>query len=227
MRFFDELLHLFFPVTCPGCDTPLLRNERLFCTACSFDLPYTRMHDEPDNILEKRFWGKCPLMAATSLFHFVPGGKVQQALHRLKYQSDRRTGKALGKLLGHELKQSERFQSIRAVLHVPLHPDKLKSRGFDQSLLLAEGVAEAMEIEQHSEMLKRMDATETQTRKGRYERWLNVSQAFQLVDSSDRLEGPVLIVDDVLTTGSTLEACARSILREGKGPVAVATIACA
>jgi predicted amidophosphoribosyltransferase len=90
-----------------------------------------------------------------------------------------------------------------------------------------EDLEEALEIEQHLNMLQRVDATGTQTKKGRYERWLNVSQAFQLNDPSDRLEGPVLIVDDVLTTGSTLEACARSILREGKGPVAVASIACA
>lgn len=222
-----DLLHLFFPATCPGCDTPLLRTEQLFCTACSFDLPFTRMHDEADNLLEARFWGRCPILAATSLFHFVPGGKVQKALHRMKYQGDRRTGKALGKLLGHALLYSERFARIKGVLHVPLHPDKLKERGFDQSRCIAEGVAMAMGVPHYPKLLKRVTATKTQTRKGRYERWKNVSRAFRIEEAPSSLQGPVLLVDDVLTTGATLEACAQRLIERDISPVAVATVACA
>lgn len=223
----EDLLHLFFPATCAGCEAPLLRNEKLFCTACSFDLPYTRMHDEGDNQLERRFWGKCPLLAATALFHFVPGGKVQNALYRVKYHADRETGIALGKLLGYELSRSQRFQGIRSLVHVPLHPEKLKSRGFDQASLIAEGVSWSLGVPHYPDLLQRVSATDSQTKRGRYERWKNVSGAFRLNPTAPSINPPVLIVDDVLTTGSTLEACAHLLLREGHGPVAVATIASA
>ncbi len=223
----EDLLHIFFPATCPGCETPLFHNEQLFCTACSFDLPFTRMHDEVDNPLEARFWGRCPILAATSLFHFVPGGKVQKALHRMKYHGDRRTGKDLGKLLGHALTLSERFRGMGAVLHVPLHPEKLQERGFDQSRCIAEGVSDAMGVPHYPKLLKRVTATGTQTRKGRYERWRNVSGAFRVGEVPRSFEGPVLIVDDVLTTGATLEACAHSLIERDLGPIAMATIACA
>lgn len=223
----EDLLHLFFPATCPGCETPLFRNEKLFCTACSFDLPFTRMHDEADNLLEARFWGRCPIYAATSLFHFVPGGKVQKALYRMKYHSDRRTGEDLGKLLGHTLLRSERFSRMAAIVHVPLHPDKLKERGFDQSRCIAEGAAAAMGIPHYPKLLKRVAATKSQTRKGRFERWQNVSSAFQIGEIPRSFQGPILLVDDVLTTGATLEACARRLMERDISPVAVATVACA
>jgi ComF family protein len=223
----DELLHLFFPATCPGCNVPLQSGEGLFCTLCSFDLPFARMHDETDNEVEMRFWGRCPLLAATAQFHFVPGGKVQHALHRLKYQGDKGTGKGLGKLLGWGLMESQRFRRMRCVLHVPLHPEKMKERGFDQARIIAQGVAETMGIPHYPNLIQRVSATSTQTRKGRYERWRNVSGAFRLGTIPGSFEGPALIVDDVLTTGSTLEACAQLLVRARLGPVAVAAVACA
>ncbi|MFB6257314.1 MAG: ComF family protein [Flavobacteriales bacterium] len=183
------------------------------------------MHDEPGNDLEKRFWGRCPLFAATALFHFVPGGKVQKALHRMKYEGDAGTGNALGKLLGHRLMGSERFRNLASVVHVPLHPDKLKERGFDQSELIAQGISTVMEIPHYPNLLHRVTATSTQTRRGRYERWRNVSGAFRAGAIPSSLKTPILLVDDVLTTGATLEACAHMLLRKGVEPVAVATIA--
>ncbi len=191
------------------------------------DLPRAHMHDDPDNEVEKRFWGRCPLLAATSQFHFVPGGKVQKALHRVKYQGDKRTGKALGKLLGSELLQSERFSGLRSVLHVPLHPDKFKERGYDQAHLIGEGVSEAMGIPHFPDLLRRKRHTDTQTRKGRYDRWRNVSGAFTLRKRPHSFHSPTLLVDDVLTTGSTLEACAHVLLEAKMGPVAIATVATA
>lgn len=223
--FGDELLHLFFPATCPGCETPLLRNEELFCAACSFELPYTRMHDEPENDVEERFWGRFPLYAGTALFRFVPGGRVQKALYRLKYEGHAETGRALGRLLGRELMDSERFRSIRSVLHVPLHPAKLEQRGFDQAGVIAEGLSESMGIPHRDRFIQRVKDTKSQTRKGRYERWANVSEAFRLSRSKEAPPAPILLVDDVLTTGSTLEACAKHLLENGHAPVAVATIA--
>lgn len=221
----EELLHLFFPSTCPGCDTPLLRNEQLFCSTCSLELPFTRIHDDPGNDVEERFWGRFPLYAGTALFRFIPGGRVQKALYRLKYQGEPEIGRTLGRILGNELSGSERFRTVRSVLHVPLHPDKLERRGYDQAACIAEGVAETMGIPHWDGFLKRIKDTRTQTRKGRYERWQNVSEAFWIPDGERGPEPPVLLVDDVLTTGSTLEACAQHLLRNGHAPVAVATVA--
>ncbi|NNC82697.1 MAG: ComF family protein [Flavobacteriales bacterium] len=220
------LLDLFYPTPCSACSTPLLRGEELICLSCRMDMPYARIHDMSYNAIETRLMGRFPFEAATSLLYFVKNGRVQHLMHRLKYEGHREVGEWMGASLAEELLSSERFHAMDYLIPVPLHPRKKKMRGYNQSEVIAQGM-EQKGYGKLKHALKRVVDNTSQTRKDSLERWANVQDVFELDDSRE-LEGKrLLLLDDVMTTGATLEACANQLIKVDGVRLYVATIACA
>jgi ComF family protein len=218
---------LFFPNTCCGCGNHLVKGERILCLTCLHDMPFTDFHLQDDNVIAKRFWGRVEVHAATALLHFQKGNKVQQLVHQLKYNQRDDVGVYLGEIMGKQLKHTETFSDVALVVPVPLHWRKKLKRGYNQSACFAQGIAAEMGIETSSNLLQRSTNTQTQTKKTREERWLNVKDVFAL-NGPEKYQGQhVLLVDDVVTTGATLEACAQKLLQIPGVRVSIATIAVA
>lgn len=204
-----------------------MRFEQCLCLMCAQDLPLTRFHEDPSNRVEQLFLGKVKIEAASAFLHFNPTGKVQRMLHRLKYHHDLELGHYLGRAMAKDLMNSTRFSDVDCFLAVPLHPRKEHMRGYNQSQVLVDGMREVWPLESVGKDLVRVVRTPSQTKRSRLERWLNVKEAFQLPDP-ERLRGKhVLIVDDVVTTGSTLEGCAKALSAVPDIRISVYTAACA
>jgi len=222
----QDFLSLLFPRTCLLCGTLLGRQERLLCMVCDFHLPRTGYHAEKDNPLSRSFWGRADIEAAAAYFYFSKGGKVQQLLHHLKYKGNKEVGLVIGEQYGHTLKAAELFRDVDVIIAVPLHPSRQKERGYNQSQLFATGLSRSMGARLDDAVLCRKVATESQTRKSRYKRWENVREIFA-VSNSRGLEGKhILLVDDVITTGATIEACVKALRTIPAVRVSVGAIAC-
>jgi ComF family protein len=223
----DDLFSIFFPNLCAGCGQPLIRGEETICSLCHFHLPKTYFHNDPDNPLNKVFWGRVNLEAVASYVFFQKGNNVQRLLHQLKYKGKHEIGVRIGKWYGQELRYADVYRDVELVIPVPLHPKKLRKRGYNQSRMFAEGLVSAMPAKLEDRCLYRRIDSKTQTRKARYSRWENVENIFA-VKNPEKIRGRhVLLVDDVITTGATLEACATALLEIPGVKVSVATIACA
>ena len=222
-----HLLDLFYPRICAGCKSPLLQSEHLLCTSCHFHLPHTHYHMQHDNPVAKLFWGRVPLLAAAAFLQFRKGGRTQHILHAIKYQQAKELGELMGKLYAEQLVTQATFKSVDVVIPVPLHPSKERQRGYNQSLLFARGLGDEMKKEISSQHLLRVTATETQTRKSRYARFMNMKEVFVVEKPNELQNKHVLLVDDVVTTGSTLESCAQLLIDKTGCSVSVATIAAA
>lgn len=222
-----DLAALFLPRRCAGCDTGLMRFETGLCLACLEDLPRARFHDDAQNRVEQLFWGKVQLQAASSFLLFTPGGMVQHMLHRLKYANDREIGLLLGRYMAEELMTSKRFSDVDLLLPVPLHPSKKRKRGYNQCDVLVEGMRQVWTLPYTKQELMRVISTPSQTRKGRLDRWRNVGQAFQVQDPEGMRGKHVLLVDDVVTTGATLEGCIKALEAVPDVRISVCTVACA
>jgi ComF family protein len=223
---FRDFLRLFFPKLCAGCRSALRTNESHICTNCRLNLPETLFGFDNENATAKVFWGRLPVTSAISLLHFQKGSVVQQIMHELKYNGNRYVGIELGQLLGSRIKQSaEALPDV--IVPVPLHPKRERKRGYNQSLMIAQGVSEATGIPINHSAVIRNTHTKTQTKKGREARWENVSTIFLLKDPSALQGKHVLLLDDVLTTGATLEALGHEVMKAGNVQVSVATIALA
>jgi ComF family protein len=221
----DDLLWLVYPGICASCNHSLNAGESVICTWCRLHLPMTDYHKEKDNPVVKHFWGKVPIAAATAVFHFTKGEKVQRLVHNLKYKGRKDIGVFIGDMYGHSLKKADLFHSIEVIVPVPIHAKKKRKRGYNQSDYFAEGLSKSMNIPFEAKALKRIIDTDSQTRKKRYNRFENVSKAFR-VARPDIIKGKhVLLVDDVITTGSTLSSCAETILQIEGTKVSVAVIA--
>ncbi len=202
-----------------------MKSENLVCTFCCVQLPKTKFHLHAENPIKKMFWGRANVHSAAAFYFFEKGGKVQNLMHQLKYRGKKELGTLVGNWYGAELKNSESFNSVNLVVPVPLHPNKLKKRGYNQSESFAEGIAKAMEVEIDSTNFIRNVETETQTKKARYKRWENVETVFEVKDSTAFENKHILLVDDVVTTGATLEACAQKLLMIDGTKVSIATMA--
>lgn len=208
----DDFISLLFPRICYGCGSQLLRNERTICTECYVLIPRTGFHLTPGNPVEQLFWGRCRLTGAAALSYYTKDSRIRRLIHNLKYRGIREIGPELGRIYGNSLKDSSFLEGIDVIIPVPLHPSKQRQRGFNQSDLIAEGLSKATGIPVDKGILERSTGTKTQTRKSRYDRWTNVCDIFRVKDHV-HLEGRhVLLVDDVITTGSTVEACACELL---------------
>jgi len=201
--------------------------EHSLCLGCVHELPRARFHNDPHNKVELLFGGKVKLEAASAFLQFTAGGMVQHMLHRLKYKGDREVGLELGRRMAEDVMTSPRFASVDTVMPVPLHPRKQRQRGYNQSQVLVDGLRQAWPLRTVPDELLRTVRTSTQTKRGRMERWRNVSEAFGLAHPDLLVGAHVLLVDDVITTGATLEACIRVLMAAPDIRVSVLACACA
>lgn len=211
-----NLFNLFYPKICMACGEALGQHEKTICIKCELKIPRTGYCFHHDNPVARVFWGRVNVQEAASFLFFSKHGKVQQLMHNLKYRGQKEVGRRLGFLFGLDLKKSELFNDIDYVIPVPLHPKKLHIRGYNQAHLIAEGLCDSLECDLNTN-LKRIIHSSSQTRKSRYERWKNVSGIFRLKKAYKLANKKVLLVDDVLTTGATLESCAAEIINNADG----------
>lgn len=213
-KILSDIWKLFFPPCCVLCGRRLVGSEEHLCLRCLVRLPRTRLHLRKDNAVEKNFWGKFPVKRATAYFRYAKGNDVSRLVYELKYYGNWRLGIFLGKCVANELLPDDFFCGIDYIVPVPLHKKKEKERGYNQSEILAQGISSVTGIPVFKGLIVRKQYTDTQTHKGGYERWMNVEGVFECF-SAKNLEGKhILFVDDVLTTGATMVACADAL-----GPV--------
>lgn len=223
----NDVIALFYPRTCGGCDAHLMKHEENLCLNCLHGLPRTYFWDYPTNPIEKLFWGKLNVKSACTFLHFEKGTKVQNLMHRFKYKGKSGIGLELGKAFAQTLVEKNWFTDIDVIVPIPLHVSKELRRGYNQSAYIANGIGEVFDVKVRNQALKRMIASESQTRKSRFERAENVEEVFKVVDTNSIIGKNVLLVDDVVTTGSTLEAAGQAILNAGAAKLYIATIAVA
>lgn len=223
--YLSDFVSLIFPQLCAACDASLVAGEDIICTDCRYSLPLTNFHQQPDNIVAQQFWGKLNIEAAYALYYFNKGGKVQNLVHHLKYNGMHRIGNVLGEIAGKQLKQNLTFSAVDYVVPVPLHKKRIKERGYNQSAHFAEGIAKALGCQCEINNLVRKVATKTQTHKSRFARFENMKDVFDVVSPETLAGKHVLLVDDIVTTGSTLEACGMELLKVPGLKLSIATIA--
>ena len=222
----NDFFNLIYPNLCVVCNNHLVSQEKLVCTSCLYNMPKTNFHLDIENPVSQLFWGRTKIEFATAFFFYSKGSSYQHMMHQFKYHGCKEIGYVLGQYFGSQLRESV-FRETELVVPVPLHQSKLKKRGYNQSEYIARGIARALEKEVDVKTLIRAVATSTQTRKSRFERWKNVERIF-VVSNPDLFAGRhILLVDDVVTTGSTLEACANAILEIHGTRVSIATLAVA
>ena len=225
MQLLKAIFNLFFPDVCLNCKLQLRKNESLICTQCRHDFPQTNFTNTPENLIEKKFYGRVPLHAATSLFYYHKNGKVQQIIHQLKYKNQQEIGTLFGNWLGEEVLQSNRFNTIDCIVPVPLHPKKKKKRGYNQLTKFGEAISKKLNSELIENKLIKIESTDTQTQKGRIERWRNAQHLFELTDTSFFENKHVLLIDDVITTGATIESCVNQLLKTKNIKISIAVMA--
>lgn len=208
-----------------GCNSTLLGSEQILCTKCLSDLPRTTHVNSPDdNPVFNKLHGRIKLKHAFALLNFTKGGIVQQALHKLKYHGRKDIGVRFGEVLAESMVTSKLGQEYDLIISLPLHKLRQHKRGYNQSTCFAEGLSKGLGIPFAEHIVKRNVATSTQTSKTRIKRWENVETVFKLADPKAVQNKNVLLVDDVITTGATIEACAQVLLHDVKS-LSVAFIA--
>lgn len=227
IRVADDFLSLIFPRVCQSCGDRLVQNERVICMNCLADIPFTNYHLERENNLEKELWGRCYVERAAAWCYYRRGSRVQRLVHRLKYNGIKDIGIYMGEYYGNILKKSGFLENIDLIIPVPLHPSRIRRRGFNQSLVISAGISKATGIDVESNILHRSLESSTQTRKSRVERWENVEGIFEISGANTINNMHVLLVDDVITTGSTVEACVLALKKIEGVKVSVAAIATA
>lgn len=219
----DSFLHLLFPHICSGCGSDLLSKESLLCIRCLEAMPETNFELHAGNPVEKKFWGRLPLQTATAQYYFTRESLMQHLMHQFKYKRNKELGAQLGKMMGESLKRSGRF-ATDAIIPLPLFAAKEKRRGFNQATILCDGIAESLGVPVLKDVVIRSHHTDTQTKKGRVERWQNMEGKFILNKPEAIKNKNVLLVDDVVTTGATLEACGSALLQAENVKLSIATL---
>ena len=220
----NGFLSLFFPLLCKGCGNPIPKPAMVLCRRCRSRLPRTGFEQSLTNPVMQTFWGRVPLEFASALFYYRKGELLPTLIHQLKYKRCQENGAFLGTLAGQILKSPTRYASIDAIVPVPLHPRKEKLRGYNQCSLLGQGLSSVTGWPLLDHAVVRLIHTQSQTRRSRYERWQNVEGIFGVLSPDGLVGKHVLVVDDVVTTGSTLEACCRALLQVPGVRVSVLTI---
>jgi ComF family protein len=227
MRYIYDFISLIFPRICACCGNSLWKHEEKLCQSCEYHLPKTNFHQDIDNPVSQLFRGRVNIETGAAFLYFNKGSKVQRLVHQLKYKGRKDLGVCLGEQYGQLLKYAPCFNSADMIIPVPLHKKKFMQRGYNQSEQFAIGLSGAMNIPVNRHMLLRTKATETQTRKSRFSRYQNVKEIFTVMHPEEWTGKHLLLVDDVITTGATMESCiqALSVIPEVK--ISIACIATA
>lgn len=223
---FDSVSHLLFPHVCNGCGSDLINGQHLICLECHQQLSETGFASLANNPVEKTFWGRLAFVSATSQYYFAKDSLLQQLIHQFKYKDNKELAHYFGAIMGETLKEASRFQQPGALIPLPLFPDKERKRGYNQAALLCEGIAGVLQVPVLYDAVQRVRYTGTQTHKTRMQRWQNVEGVFTVSEKIKDYPQNLLLVDDVITTGATLEACGNAILEDIPGvSLSVATLA--
>jgi ComF family protein len=219
----EAAAQLLFPHFCAGCSSDVLHKDASICGRCIHRLPATSFNTIEDNPVEKIFWGRVPVQAAMAAYYFTKDSLLQTLLHELKYRRNKELGFHLGQLMGVLLKESPRFNPD-VLIPVPIHPKKEKERGFNQSLLLCNGIASVLNVPVEESLLLKKHLGSSQTKKNRLERWENVELSFEKNPNANSSGKKVLLVDDVITTGATLEACGHILTEQNELQLQIACL---
>jgi ComF family protein len=221
----DSFTHIFFPHLCVGCGSDLISDDQFLCLQCINQLPATNFELHANNPVEKIFWGRAAIKSATAQYYFTKNSILQNILHQFKYKSKKDIGIYFGRIMGEAICASNRFTDIDAIVPLPLFASKEKKRGYNQATVLAEGISSVMNVPVSKNSIGRIIATDTQTKKNRIERWQNIDGKFKLKEKESIAGKHILLIDDVITTGATLDACANELLEAEGIQVSVATLA--
>ena len=221
------LINLFFPEVCYACHNLLTDNEDTICLNCRHDLPVTNFHFEDKDDGIKVLYGRAKIENGTALFKFEKKGLVQQLMHSLKYKNNEKISYILGDWLGNELKTLKKYQDIDLVIPVPLHKNKLKKRGYNQVTKFGQQISKAINANYNEDILIKITNTKSQTTKQRLTRWNNNDELFALQNMDAIDNKHVLLVDDIITTGATLEACVNILQQVKNVKISIATMAIA
>lgn len=222
-----DFIALLYPEICVGCSRALKQSDHIICFDCSMNMPRTYYEKHPNTPIEKLFWYKADIQEATAAYFFTKKSRIQNMIHAFKYRGNQEAAIFLGEKLGILIRNSHRFKTIDCILPVPLHPHKKKIRGYNQAELLAQGISYILDIPLEIDLLLRKDHNSSQTNKGLYTRWANVNSVF-CIENPERITNKhVLLVDDVITSGATIEACAQQILAITNTKVSIASLAIA
>ena len=221
----DALLHLFFPHLCAGCSSDMIDDQELICFQCMLSLPYTQFESIENNPVEKLFWGRTKIEHAFSIFYYIPDSPLQQIIHHIKYKNNPALGVYMGKIMGLKLKSFFAMNAVDLMLPMPLHPKKEYTRGYNQASVLCEGIQETTDISYLNHTLIRNFNTSTQTKKSRIERWENVAEVFEITDPAAFEHKHILLIDDVITTGASTEACANLLIKNKAASVSICSLA--
>jgi ComF family protein len=222
---FSDLLHLFFPHNCTGCGSDILGDDHLLCLHCLSQLPSTNFFDHPGNPVETTFYGRLPIRNGAAGYFFTKESLIQNLIAQLKYRGNKEVGYYLGKLLGTMITKSERYLDVDVMVPLPLNQRRQKKRGYNQAAAICKGIADVWNKPVMEDNVYRKVYTETQTHKGRISRWENMDGVFAIKDPAALQGKHILLVDDVVTTGATLEACGSEILKIPTTTLSIATLA--
>ncbi|QNM85474.1 ComF family protein [Polaribacter pectinis] len=225
MQFLKDFFHLFYPKLCANCENNLTENETVICTFCRHDLPLTNFVDYKKNKVYEIFYGRVSIEKANSLLYYRKKGITKKIIHELKYKGNEDVGVFFGNWLGEILKENRQLSDVDFIIPVPLHPKKMRQRGYNQVTKFGEYLSKHLKITFIENILIRISTSKTQTFKARFERFNNLDTKFMLKNTSIFTNKHVLLIDDVITTGATLEACIKELQKTKGIKVSIITMA--
>jgi len=225
MKIFKDLFRIFYPDLCANCDNQLTKNENVICTFCRHDLPLTPFKNYQENKIIASFYGRVAIEKANSLLYYRKTGITKKLIHELKYKGNEDVGTFFGNWLGEILKENKEFANIDFIVPVPLHPNKLRQRGYNQVTKFGKQLSFHLKKPLIENILQRTSTAKTQTFKARFERFNNIDTKFHLNDTSIFANKHILLIDDVITTGATLESCAKELQKTTPIKISILTMA--
>jgi ComF family protein len=223
--YINAFQQLFFPHSCAGCGADYIHHRAFLCAACNHTLPSTHFFEHSNNPVEQVFTGRIPLVAGGASFYFYKAGLIQHLISQLKYKNNLQAGRFLGRCMGRELRESARFTHIDLLVPLPLHPKKEFQRGYNQARIICEGIMEVWPKKLCTQAISRLVYTSSQTQGNRVNRLRNMENAFWASEPNMIKNKNILLIDDVITTGASLEACGKAILQVPGTTISVASAA--